>query len=83
MTSINQFFKKKIAYNDSNFNLKKKVDQKSTLMAEIISKLQAIKEGKIKINGEFDELKLNLENQSIDSLDLSSLTENDMLAILK
>jgi hypothetical protein len=57
------------------------------LVAEILSKLQAIKDGKIKISGseQYNNLKqqLNLQNSSLSNLDLNSLSENDMLAILK
>ena len=88
---MNQFFSKKpsskIVYNDSNFANKKKVDQKSSLVAEIISKLQAIKDGKIKISGseQYNTLKqqLNLQNSSLANLDLTSLSEVDMFGILK
>jgi hypothetical protein len=77
----------KIVYNDSNFCPKKKGDQKSNLVAEIIAKLQAIKDGKIKISGSehYNKLKqqLNLQGSSLASLDLTSLSEGDMFAILK
>lgn len=57
------------------------------MVAEILSKLQAIKDGKIKISGseQYNNLKqqLNLQNSSLSNLDLNSLSENDMLAILK
>jgi hypothetical protein len=63
------------------------VDQKSSLVAEIIAKLQAIKDGKIKISGseQCTKLKqtLNLQSSSLANLDLTCLSEGDMFAILK